>query len=159
MKHFLSLFIGLILFFLAGVSSLIAAGFQLTAIGSMNLDGVLYDHLWYSSGNVTFTGIGVVGQTVTATIGTNSATVTVDSSGNWSYTTTLADGDHSINFSSEAGNITFTLTVGPVPEGVGAISGTGVPASGNSTPTLEFVAIGVGFILAPLALRKRILNS
>ncbi|OGG04924.1 hypothetical protein A2Z33_06525 [Candidatus Gottesmanbacteria bacterium RBG_16_52_11] len=137
-----------VLAFLLAVPAAFASGFQVKTVGSMNVDGVTYDHLWYTSGNVTFTGIGVAGSAVTATVDGTGNAVTVDADGNWSFATTLTEGDHSISFSSDAGSRSFTLTIGPVPEGVGALTPAEVPTAGAIGPTLAAISAGSALLLS-----------
>jgi len=145
-----------VIFLLVLPISVFASGFQLKTIGALNVDGVTYDHLWYSGTNVTFTGITPTGTEVTATIDGTSAAATVDEAGNWTYTTTLTEGDHAVGFSSSAGSVSFTLTIGPTPEGVGALSPPETPTVGIITPTLLALAGGSAFLLLGFySLRRR----
>lgn len=130
--------------------SVLAAGFQLKTIGALNVEGVTYDQLWYSNPNVTFTGTALEGAQITATINGTNETITANTSGNWSYTATLNKGDNSVSFTSNESIISFTLTVGEVPEGVGSLPTTATPAAGVITPTVALLLIGGIFVLLPL---------
>lgn len=142
------------MFLLQGTEAL-ASGFQLKSIGSLNVDGVTYDHLWYSGGDAVFSGIGLAGTSVTATIDGTNSSITVDDQGNWSHTATLTDGDHSVSFVSDAGSVSFTLTTGPVPDGIGALTQSDTPTVGTITPTLIAVVTGSFLVIAGLFAGKR----
>lgn len=127
-----------------------ASGFTLRKVGSLNVDGVVYSHLWYTNGSVAFSGGTLPNEIVTATVDGAAATTTADASGNWSYATTLAAGDHSVSFSSIASTVSFTLTIGALPEGVGGLPTATAPTVGNTTPTLILLALGGLFVTLPL---------
>lgn len=120
----------------------------------MSVDGVTYDHLWYSSGSVTFTGIALASAEVTATIDSASETATADTTGNWSYSTTLADGDHVVSFTSNESTISFTLTIGEVPADVGSLPTAETPTAGVVTPTIILGSLGLALVFFPLLLRR-----
>ena len=123
--------------------SLFAAGFQLKTVGGMNVEGVTYNQLWYTNTNVTFTGITTANAAVTVNINGTSGSTTADASGNWSYTATLNEGDNSVSFTSNESTISFTLTVGEVPEGVGGLPEAETPTVGTIEPTVIFILLGV----------------
>lgn len=155
MKKFLPIII--ITFLLIFPISILAAGFQLTAIGGLDMTGVTYDQIWYTSGSVTFTGTSTAGSEVTAAIDGTSETVTADGAGNWSYSTTLADGDHSVSFSSDAGSKSLTLTIGEsLPDGVGGLPTSETPVAGTTTPTILLFSTGILLITTPLLLKRRV---
>jgi hypothetical protein len=133
---------------------ILASGFQLKTVGVMDVDGVTYDHLWYTGGNVTFTGIALADASVTATIDGTGSSVTADSSGNWSYSTSLAAGDHTVSFTSNESTISFTLTIGEVPAGVGGLPTATTPTAGTITPTLLVIGSGLTLFFLPLFLRR-----
>lgn len=148
--------IALVIFLLILPVTVFASGFQLKTIGALNVDGVTYSHLWYSSTNVTFTGITPAGTDVTATIDGAANAATVDAGGNWTYTTTLTEGDHPVQFSSSAGSVSFTLTIGATPDGVGALTPPATPTVGIISPTIIAIAGGSAFLLfGMLTLRRR----
>lgn len=135
----------------------LASGFTVRKVGGLNVDGLVYSHLWYTNGNVTITGGTLPNETVTTTVDGAAATVTADASGNWSYTTTLATGDHAMSFSSIASTVSFTLTIGALPDGVGGLPTATAPTVGNIGPTMLLLAIGLGLLATPLFfLRKTI---
>lgn len=127
-----------------------ASGFTVRTVGGLNVDGLVYTHLWYTKTSVTFTGGTLPNTVVTATVDGAAATATSDATGNWTYSTTLTDGDHTVSLSSIASTVSFTLTIGPVPSGVGGLPTTQAPTVGNAIPTLVLVSIGAGLLLLPL---------
>ncbi len=132
-----------LLIFLLLPKPLFSAGFQLKTVGALNVEGTTYKHLWYTNNRVTFTGTALQNATVVATINGTSETITADSSGNWSYTANLNQGDNSVSFESDGGTISFTLTIGEVPENVGPIPQAETPTVGIITPTMTFLFLGV----------------
>lgn len=131
-----------------------ASGFQLKTIGDMSVDGVTYDQLWYSSGDVTFTGIAGASEAVTIVIDGTSSSVTSGADGNWNYSTTLAEGDHVMSFASSGGSVAFTLTIGATPEGVGALTPAETPTVGVSWPTMTLIASGMGLLVLAVVYRR-----
>lgn len=127
-----------------------ASGFTVRKVGALNVDGLVYSHLWYTNGSVTVTGGSLPNETVTATVDGAASTVTADASGNWSYTTTLATGDHAMSFSSISSTVSFTLTIGALPEGVGGLPTATTPTVGSIGPTVALASVGIGLISIPL---------
>lgn len=147
MKYILSFLFGIVFFFIS-TSSSAASGFYLKTIGALDVEGGVYSQIWYTSENVTFTGIAPAGNSVTATVNGTSETATADANGFWSYTTTLNQGDNSVSFTTQGANpLSFTLTIGQVPEGVGEIPKAETPSAGVSYPTLFLLAGGSTFVL------------
>lgn len=132
-----------------------ASGFQLKTIGVMNVDGTTLNHLYYSSTNVTFTGEAVANATVTAQINSFSESVTADSSGSWSYSGILNNGDNIVSFTSNDSTISFTLTIGEVPAGVGSLTKSETPTVGTATYTIEILLAALVFIIGSVYLLKR----
>lgn len=147
MKSILSVLI-FILAFLLFASSSFASGFYLKTIGALDVEGGIYSQIWYTSENVTFKGVAPAGNSVTAVINGASNTVTADANGNWSYSTSLNQGDNSVSFTTEgANNLSFTLTIGEVPEGVGEIPKAETPSAGVGYPTIFLLTGGSAFLL------------
>lgn len=134
---------------------LFAAGFQLKTVGTLNVEGTTLTQLWYTSGNVTFTGTALENAQVTATIDGTSETVTADSSGNWSYSATLVEGDHQVSFASDAGSVSFTLTIGEAPVDIGSLPTATAPAAGVATPTITMLFVGTVLVLSAFLLHKK----
>ncbi len=154
MKFWFSLLFSIFTLFLFP-SSLYASGFQLKTVGALNVEGSTYNHLWYTNPNVTFTGIALQNATVNATINGQSSTINADSEGNWSYTTTLNQGDNTVSFESGGSTISFTLTIGEVPENVGSLNKAETPTAGTITPTITIFSLGILSISAALLLKKK----
>jgi hypothetical protein len=155
MKHFLSVTMLCLVMFACMPLAVFASAFQLKTVGSLNVDGVTYGQLWYTSGDVTFSGITLPGTAVTATIDGVSGDAGVDEEGNWYYSANLSEGDHQVSFFSEAGSVNLTLTIGDLPEGVGgALPVSETPTAGNPLPTVVFISAGSLLLLAPLYLRR-----
>lgn len=160
MRFRLPIFLLIAILLLFFPQPLFAAGFQLKTVGALSVEGVTYTQLWYSNGSVTFTGIALENAQVTATIDGTSETVTADASGNWSYTANLTDGDHQVSFASNESTISFTLTIGSVPETVGSLPTAETPTVGTVTPTIVFLFLGT-FLLssAIFFLKKNLLKA
>lgn len=140
--------------------SLFAAGFQLKTVGGLNVDGVTYDHLWYTNTNITFTGTALQNATITATINGAGGTAIADASGNWSYTATLNQGDNTVSFESGGSMISFTLSIGEVPAEVGGLTAAQTPTVGTTTPTLVLIFLGIlSLSSAIFLLRKNFLKA
>ena len=155
MKRFLPVFLILLTSLLAHPHPLLASGFQLKRVGALNVDGVTYNHLWYTDGKLTFSGIALANSSVTATIDSTTSAVTADSSGNWSYGATLADGDHQVSFSPKEGSVSFTLTIGKnLPPGVGQLPSAQTPTVGIVTPTVVILFSGMFLVFSSLLLKK-----
>ncbi len=152
MKYLLPVFLIITLFFPA-LSK--ASGFYLEAIGDLAVEGGGHAHYWYTGSNVTLRGIAPANSSVTVEIDGTAESVTASSSGSWSYTTSLAEGDHGVVLSAPSVEpYSFTLTIGDMPEEVGAISKPDSPPAGNITPTLLGLIIGTGLIFTPLLVGK-----
>ncbi len=104
-------------------------------------------------------GKGKPGSTVTIILHSDTeqtAIVTVDANGNWSYTPTtpLEPGDHTVQAMSVDPNTGATLSdstafvVASGNETADATSGSAIPVSGSVTPTLLFIVLGSIFLLA-----------
>jgi hypothetical protein len=159
-NKFKSLLIVFILVLILAKASLVTAGtFSLKTVGSLNVDGIPYNHLWYTNGGVTFTGTSLENAQITATVDGAASTVTADASGNWSYGASLADGDHDINFTADGSSISFVLTIGQdIPENVGALSPPETPTAGIISPTIAILLGGFVLILTPFLLKKLAAN-
>ena len=153
MRRFFFGLIALSVFFVFPVFTS-ASGFQLKTIGGLNVDGVTYDHLWYSGESVVFTGISLENTQVTASIDGASETVTADSSGNWTYTKTLSTGDHQVSFTSQGSTVSLTLTIGDVPANVGGLSTSETPTVGTIMPTIVILSLGISLLIFPFILKK-----
>jgi len=132
-----------------------ASGFYLKSIGSLTVESAAYSHYWYTGSSPTLVGVAPADSTVTVTIDSVSGTTAADSSGTWSYATTIGEGDHTITLSTpSATDYTFTLTIGVTPDGVSGITPAETPPAGTITPTLLLLFGASLLLLTPFALKK-----
>jgi hypothetical protein len=145
----------ILLTFLLFPSTVGASGFYLKTIGDLNVEGGMYSQIWYTGESVTFTGVALANETVTSSIDNAVDTTTADASGNWSYSTTLAQGDHEISFSTPSATaLNFTLTIGETPEGVGSIPAAETPPAGVTFPTILTFLAGIIAVSSSVVLAK-----
>lgn len=109
-------------FLLVSVNLSLAASLSLTQIGALNTGGMTYAEWWYTGENPTLVGTAGAGSTVSIDINGTTETVTTDSSGNWTYGTSLSSGDHLVAISSDGEVYSFTLHAGQDFPGVGAVT-------------------------------------
>lgn len=111
------------------------ASLSLTKIGALNTNGSVYSEWWYTKENPTLSGTAETGASVAITIDDASSSVTADSSGVWSFSsTTLLNGDHTVKISSSGNEYSFTLHVGStVPADVGSSSSGSSSTNGSDT--------------------------
>jgi len=107
-----SLFIAVILLSVFINRSLYAASLTLTQIGSLATNGSTYSEWWYSATNPLLKGTAGDSAEVKVTIDSDEYTTTADSSGMWSYQTTLSAKDYSVTLSSGGEQYAFTLHAG-----------------------------------------------
>ena len=107
-----SLFIAAILLTVFISRPLYAASLSLTHIGSLATDGSTYSEWWYSTTNPLLKGTAEDGVEVKVSIDSQEYTTTADSSGMWSYQTSLSSQDYSIVISSGGEQLSFTLHAG-----------------------------------------------
>ena len=149
----------LILFLFSG-NDVLAGGFNLKSIGSVDTSGRQISHWWYTGSVATMNGEAAAGETVTVSINGTEATTTADSEGNWTYVLeALTDGDHEIKLTSGGSTISFTLTMGTENvdwDAVNSGGGETLPAAGVLFPTLGLSMIGGVFVLISKKLTKQI---
>lgn len=142
------IFLVFLLVFLLSSVKVFASGFQLKTIGALDVDGVTAGHVWYSSGSPTITGITTAYTDVEVSVdGVAQPKVSASSDGTWIYHASMAEGDHTLVFTSIGSTITKTLTIGTVPENVGALTKATTPTAGNITPTLMLFSLAFLFLL------------
>lgn len=136
--------------------SAFASGFQLKTIGVLDVDGVTANHIWYSNGNTTITGITTAYSEVEISADGAVQKINADSSGNWIFHASLAEGDHNLVFTSGGSSISKTLTIGKVPENIGSLSKAETPTVGISFPTIALFLLGIVLLFPiPLLLFRR----
>lgn len=99
--------------FVAFSNSAFAASLTLTKIGALDTGGNTYPQWWYTASSPVFAGTADAGATVNVTINGSSDAVTADSSGNWTYASSLGEGDHNIMFESGGVSYSFLLSITP----------------------------------------------
>ncbi len=122
-----------------------ASAFSVNKIGSVDLKGKSYKHIWYTGSKPAFSGTSDAGASVNVTIDSKTQSTSADGSGNWSSTptTTLSDGDHQMQIDSNGHSYLFTLTIGKdVPANVFG-DPSKLPVTGDSLTTALAVLIGV----------------
>ena len=152
MKKIIPLFVLMLLFLFP--QKVLASGFQIKTIGALDMDGVTYGHIWYTTTNPLITGITTANTDVNISVDGNAEKVSADSDGNWIFHSSLGEGDHTLTFTSRGSTITKTLTIGNVPENIGALPKAQTPTVGNLTPTVILFVSGTLLILAYPLLKK-----
>jgi hypothetical protein len=156
-KLLVSLLLGLVLFNLSK-SRVLASGFNIKSIGSVNTSGQQLSHWWYTNSNPTFVGEAPSGSTVSISIDGTETSVTADGSNSWSYTSgSLSAGDHTIIVGNNDSTIKFTLTIGTENinwDAVNKGSSETLPTAGIVLPTLALSMSGLGFIFGAKKLAK-----
>ncbi len=149
----------LILFLFTG-KDVLAGGFNLKSIGSVDTSGRQISHWWYTGSVATFNGEAAAGETVTVSIDGTEGTATADGEGNWTYTPeSLDDGDHQVTLTSGGSTISFTLTMGADNvdwDAVNSGDSEALPAAGVLFPTIGLTTIGGMFVLISKKLSKQI---
>ena len=99
---------------------------------------------WVSSPRPAFSGVTDAGGNVDITIGAEKNGVVADSSGNWSFTPAAdLSGDNQVTVATATSSVTFTLTIGALPENIASASGSTLAPAGSLTPTLAILGFGV----------------
>ena len=149
----------LILFLFSG-NDVLAGGFNLKSIGSVDTSGRQISHWWYTGSMATMKGEAVAGDTITISIDGEEATATADGDGNWTYVPAALDGgDHEIILTSGGSTISFTLTMGASNVDWDAVGGgdtEALPAAGVFFPTLGLTSLGGIFVLISKKIAKQI---
>lgn len=146
--------LSLAILFLLPVSQ--AASLSLTSIGALNTNGSMYSEWWYTGSNPLLKGSADSGQKVTINIDGKSHEVTADSSGMWSYQTSMGSGDYTVSVAAGTQSYGFTLHLGQsLPDSVAAGSNSETTQSTGSVPTTGYpqaagLAISVGLLSAGL---------
>ncbi len=141
-------------------TSVLASGFNLKSIGSVDTSGRQISHWWYSGSVPVFTGEAPSGSTVTISIDGSEGSVTAGDSNDWSYSPgSLSDGDHSVVITNNGSTINFTLTMGAENvnwDAVNSESGKStLPTVGVIFPTTLLSSVGLGLVFLAKAVAKR----
>ncbi len=128
-----SLFIVVILLSIIINRSLYAATLTLTHIGTLATNGSTYSEWWYSATNPLLKGTAGDEATVKIKMDTEEYSTTADSSGMWSYQTTLSAKDYDVVISSEGEQYAFTLHAGQTQTGTANTTTTATKETTQST--------------------------
>jgi len=107
-----SLFLLVVLLSLVITPTLYAASLTLTHIGGLATNGATYSEWWYSGTNPLLKGTAGEDAEVVISVNTENHAVTADSSGYWSYQTSLTAEDYTIAINSGGEGYSFTLHAG-----------------------------------------------
>lgn len=135
--------------------SAIAGSGLLSSVGGVTfIQGA--NHFWVSQARPTFSGITSTGNNVDVTIGGNKNGVAADSSGNWSFTPVNdLSADNQVTIATSETSITFTLTVGALPENIASSAGSTLSPAGSVNPTLFILGGGISlFLIGVFGLRR-----
>ena len=147
--------------FLFGLKTtgVLASGFNLKSIGSVDTSGRQISHWWYAGSVPVFTGEAPAGSTVTISVDGSEGSVTAGDSNDWSYSPgSLSSGDHSVVITNNGSTISFTLTMGVENVDWDAVnSGTSetLPTVGIIMPTILLSSTGLGMVLGAKRLSKK----
>ncbi len=139
-----------ILAYNCSVTSTLAGSGLLTQVGGATfVQGA--SQFYVTSARPTFLGITTANTQVTGSVGSQSLSATADASGNWSWTPT-ADlvGDNTVSISSDSQNVSFTLTIGALPEAIASQSAGTLAPAGILMPTMA--VLGFGLVLTTFGL-------
>lgn len=156
-----SLFVFLSVFTLLFTVKTLAATLSLTKIGAMDTGGKNYSEWWYTVENPSLSGTATKDTDVTIKVDDKSGTAKADGSGNWTYSTATALGDHTVSISSGSEKYDFKLHITKeLPSNLGGTSQSTASGAGNgtgngnavpSTGLDQAVALGLGLGLTLLA--------
>lgn len=141
-------------------TNVLASGFNLKSIGSVDTSGRQISHWWYSGSVPSFTGEAPSGSTVTISVDGSEGSVTAGENNEWSYSPgSLSDGDHSVAITNNGSTINFTLTMGAENVNWDAVnSETGkstLPTVGIVFPTTLLSSLGLGLVVLARTVAKR----
>lgn len=160
-KILISLIAFLIIFPILFTTKVKAAALQITGLGTMDVTGLdlggSLTTYTYSGGTFALAGLASPSAVVSVTIDDVSQTATADEEGSWStLISSLTEGEHQFNISSNAETLDFVLTIGTSVTGgetaeVATTSST-LPEAGSTTASILFLAfamlsIGLGLTI------------
>lgn len=144
---------------LAYPSSPVSAA-TLNTVGTVDVAGSSFAHLWFTGTTPTLTGTTTPGTSVTVSVDSQASAAIVDATGNWSLPLNLTPGDHQISLSSEGVVFSsFTLTIGEdVPAGTSDnpadSSSAALPVTGSTETTLLLAVVGILLVIGSRFLPK-----
>jgi hypothetical protein len=141
-------------------TNVLASGFNLKSIGSVDTSGRQISHWWYSGGVPSMTGEAPSGSTVTISVDGTEGTVTAGDGNTWSYSPgSLSDGDHSVVITNNGSTISFTLTMGAGNVNWDAVNSEAgkstLPTVGFVFPTALLSSVGLGLVVLAKAVAKK----
>lgn len=159
-RKLLMVFVLFALLFNLKSSSVLASGFNLKSIGSVDTSGRQISHWWYSGSVPVFTGEAPSGSTVTISVDGTEGSVTAGDGNSWSYSPgSLSDGDHSVVITNNGSTINFTLTMGAGNVNWDAVNSEAgkstLPTVGFVFPTALLSSVGLGLVVLAKAVAKR----
>ena len=97
-----------------------------------------------TSSKPTIPGVTTASASVSGTVSTQTLAATADASGNWSWTPAAdLSGDNPVTITSGSTTVSFTLTIGSVPESIATAAGSTLAPAGSIAPTLAILGFGV----------------
>ena len=146
-------------------SFVLAATLSLTNIGALGTGGSTYTEWWYTGINPSLSGVSGANAEVSVSIDGEITTTTADGSGNWSTSTSMDQGDHTIIISSGSETYSFTLHTGQnMPDTVTTPTGETTQSTGTVPPTgssqligmlVSATLVGAGFYLFVLGKKDK----
>jgi hypothetical protein len=159
-KNLLMVFVLFSLFFGLKNTNVLASGFNLKSIGSVNTSGRQISHWWYTGSTPVMVGEAPSGSTIKVSVDGTEGSVVAGGSNDWSYSPgSLSSGDHNIVITNNGSTISFTLTMGVENvnwDAVNADAGTTtLPTVGIIMPTILLSSTGLGLVLGAKKLAKK----
>lgn len=145
------MFLGLIISLLLG-NKVLAAGFNVSSIGSVETGGRQISKWWYTGLQPTIKGEGLAGTVIDVTVDGVATKVDVTSDGEWTYTpaATLTEGEHTIVLANSGAQISFILVLGTANVDWDAVSSEAsvstLPTVGVAWPTWILPVVGLGLL-------------
>ena len=138
----------------------LASGFNLKSIGSVDTSGRQISHWWYAGAVPVFTGEAPSGSTVTISVDGSEGSVTAGGSNDWSYSPgSLADGDHKVIITNNGSTISFTLTMGAENVNWDVVNSDAdtstLPTVGVVFPTALLSSVGLGLVVLAKAVANK----
>jgi hypothetical protein len=163
-KILISLIAFLVIFPMLFTTKVKAAALQITGLGTMDVSGLdlggSLKSYTYTGGTFALAGLASPSAIVSVTIDDVSQTATADEDGSWStLVSSLTEGQHQFNISSNAETLDFVLTIGASGTGgeteeVATTSGT-LPEAGSTTTSILFLAFAMLSIGLGLTIRAK----
>lgn len=151
MKKIRVICLGLIAILLMS-NGVLAGGFNVQSIGSVETGGRQISKWWYTGLQPTIKGEGLPGSTVNITIDDQAYTADVTSDSEWTFTVpaALAEGDHSVVLVNSGSTIKFNLALGSANVDWDAVSSEAsvstLPTVGVAWPTWILPVVGLGLL-------------